>query len=123
MKRLHLKNTLGRALAWFPSRKAEVKCLAFIPCFTLPLDNECYFCRLNLCFNLENLRYRIEDLGCCKVICHKDFGRNVFVGTIFTDVHVSMGIIDDLFCELKLNWHNLDLNLTEASHQEEAKKS
>ena len=26
------------------------------------------------------LGFRIEDLGCCKVICHKDFGRKVFVG-------------------------------------------
>lgn len=48
------------------------------------------------------LGFRIEDLGCCKVISHRDFGRNVFVGTIFTNAHASTGIIQDLFAELKL---------------------
>merc|ERR1712156_1214887 len=38
------------------------------------------------------LGYRIEDLGCCKVISHREFGRNVFIGTIFTDAHPSTGI-------------------------------
>lgn len=32
--------------------------------------------------DIENLS--IEDLGCCKVISHKDFKSNVFVGTIVT---------------------------------------
>ena len=52
--------------------------------------------------------HRIEDLGCCKVICHREFGRNVFVGTIFTDAHSSTGIVEDLFVELKLGLSKLE---------------
>ena len=47
------------------------------------------------------LGFRIEDLGCCKVICHKDFGRNVFVGTIFTSAHMSTGVVQDLVDEMQ----------------------
>jgi len=52
------------------------------------------------------LGFRIEDLGCCKVICHKEFGRKVFVGTIFTSVPSSNGVIQDLFEDLNLNHLN-----------------
>merc|ERR1712076_76199 len=48
------------------------------------------------------LGFRIEDLGCCKVISHKDFGRNVFVGTIFTDAHPSNGVVQDIFSDMKV---------------------
>jgi len=47
------------------------------------------------------LGFRIEDLGCCKVICHKDFGRNVFVGTIFTSAQMSSGVVQDLVEEMQ----------------------
>ena len=46
------------------------------------------------------LGFRIEDLGCCKVICHKEFGRRVFVGTIVTSVPTSTGVIQELFKDL-----------------------
>merc|ERR1711935_976032 len=48
------------------------------------------------------LGFRIEDLGCCKVICHKEFGRKVFVGTMFTSVPSSNGVIQDLFEDLNI---------------------
>jgi hypothetical protein len=35
------------------------------------------------------------------VICHKDFGRNVFVGTIFTNAPPSSGVVQDLIDEMK----------------------
>ena len=48
------------------------------------------------------LGFRIEDLGCCKVICHKDFGRRVFVGSIFTSVPIGTGAIQDVFKDLSI---------------------
>jgi len=48
------------------------------------------------------LGYRIEDLGCCKVISHKEFGRHVFVGTIFTDAHPSSGVVQDIFTDMRV---------------------
>ena len=52
------------------------------------------------------LGFRIEDLGCCKVICHKDFGRKVFVGTIFTQAPSGTGVIQDLFVDLNISHLN-----------------
>lgn len=48
------------------------------------------------------LGFQIEDLGCCKVITHRDFGRNVFVGTIFTDAHPDTGVVQDMFEDMKV---------------------
>jgi len=48
------------------------------------------------------LGFRIEDLGCCKVISHKDFGRNVFVGTIVTSVPTGTGAIQDIFKDMNI---------------------
>ena len=33
----------------------------------------------------NQLGFTVDDLGCCKVIRHKIWGTNVFVGVIFTD--------------------------------------
>jgi len=43
------------------------------------------------------LGFRIEDLGCCKVISHPQFGRNVFVGTIMTNAKKDSIVIDEIF--------------------------
>jgi len=48
------------------------------------------------------LGFQIEDLGCCKVITHREFGRNVFVGTIFTDAHPATGVVQDLFEDMRV---------------------
>ena len=48
------------------------------------------------------LGFRIEDLGCCKVLCHREYGRNVFVGTIFSDVGTKNGVVQDIFEDLRL---------------------
>ena len=48
------------------------------------------------------LGFRIEDLGCCKVICHRDFGRKVFVGTVVTSVPPHTGIVQDLFNDMHI---------------------
>jgi len=63
------------------------------------------------------LGFRIEDLGCCKVICHKEFGRKVFVGTIFTSVASNTGTIQDVFVDLNI------LHLKEFSAQAITSKS
>jgi len=42
------------------------------------------------------LGFRIEDLGCCKVISHNRFGRNVFVGCVVTNASSRSGVIEDI---------------------------
>lgn len=43
---------------------------------------------------LEKLK--IEDIGCCKVMTHADFGKNVVVGTIFTESKMDSWVIEYL---------------------------
>ncbi|CAJ1078854.1 metabolism of cobalamin associated Db isoform X2 [Xyrichtys novacula] len=42
------------------------------------------------------LGFKVEDLGCCRVIRHSLWGTNVFVGTIFTNAPPSSDIIRKL---------------------------
>lgn len=48
------------------------------------------------------LGFSIEDLGCCKVIRHIEFGTKVFVGSIFTDAHPSSGVVQDMFVDMRM---------------------
>lgn len=40
--------------------------------------------------------FRIEDLGCCKVLQHVAWGSRVFVGTLFTDAPTDCSIMQDI---------------------------
>ena len=40
--------------------------------------------------------FRVEDLGCCKVLLHKEWNSNVFVGLIFTNAPVESHFFDAL---------------------------
>eukprot|EP00096_Caligus_rogercresseyi_P010244 TRINITY_DN3667_c0_g1_i1.p1 TRINITY_DN3667_c0_g1~~TRINITY_DN3667_c0_g1_i1.p1 ORF type:complete len:303 (-),score=105.14 TRINITY_DN3667_c0_g1_i1:165-1073(-) len=51
---------------------------------------------------LRLLGFRIEDLGCCKVLMHKDFGKNVFLGVIFTNATPAQGVVQDMFQDLNM---------------------
>jgi len=44
----------------------------------------------------SRLGFEIEDLGCCKVIMHPTFGRNVFVGCIVTNAGKNNPVIDEI---------------------------
>jgi len=48
------------------------------------------------------LGFRIEDLGCCKVISHNRFGRNVFVGCVVTSASTGSDVMGNIMEELML---------------------
>jgi len=46
------------------------------------------------------LGFRIEDLGCCKVILHPEFGRNVYVGCIITNAGKNSTVLDEALADV-----------------------
>jgi len=46
------------------------------------------------------LGFEIEDLGCCKVILHPTFGRNVFVGCIVTNAGKNNPVLEEILTEI-----------------------
>jgi len=50
------------------------------------------------------LGFTIEDLGCCKVISHSKFGRNVFVATIVTNAAEGSDVMDNIAADMSPAW-------------------
>ena len=49
----------------------------------------------------RKMGFRIEDLGCCKVLQHATWGSKAFVGTIFTNAPMDSQIVQDMISKLK----------------------
>ncbi|GMS78601.1 hypothetical protein PENTCL1PPCAC_776 [Pristionchus entomophagus] len=49
----------------------------------------------------RKMGFKIEDLGCCKVLQHAAWGSRAFVGTIFTDAPVDSQIVRDMITKLR----------------------
>merc|ERR1719420_906611 len=61
---------------------------------TLFETNECY----------KQLGFDIEDLGCCKVITHRKFGRHVFVATIVTNAAEKSDVMENIIYDMSPDW-------------------
>jgi len=48
------------------------------------------------------LGFRIEDLGCCKVIAHNRFGRNVLVTTLVTNASAKGDVMENIITDLSV---------------------
>ena len=44
------------------------------------------------------------------MITHPEFGRNVMVGTLFTDAHPGNGVVQDVFDDLGMELDNRNVN-------------
>ena len=44
---------------------------------------------------------RIEDLGCCKVLSHPRFGRNVLVGLVVTNAAPGSDVLQNIVADLQ----------------------
>eukprot|EP00088_Acartia_fossae_P016927 TRINITY_DN1953_c0_g1_i4.p1 TRINITY_DN1953_c0_g1~~TRINITY_DN1953_c0_g1_i4.p1 ORF type:complete len:140 (-),score=37.22 TRINITY_DN1953_c0_g1_i4:458-826(-) len=51
----------------------------------------------------RSLGFQIEDLGCCKVILHPVYGKNVFVGCILTNASKTSIVFEEIFEDM-LYW-------------------
>ncbi|CAB3401785.1 unnamed protein product [Caenorhabditis bovis] len=51
----------------------------------------------------KQMGFRIEDLGCCKVLQHACWGSHAFVGTIFTNAPIDSTIVQDMLKKLMKN--------------------
>lgn len=61
--------------------------------------------------NYRLLGFVIEDLGCCKVISHREFGSRVFVGTIFAKADTRDSTLFSILDELDLTENIKNANL------------
>uniref|UniRef100_A0A7E4VGP4 Methylmalonic aciduria and homocystinuria type D homolog, mitochondrial n=1 Tax=Panagrellus redivivus TaxID=6233 RepID=A0A7E4VGP4_PANRE len=50
----------------------------------------------------RQLGFQIEDLGCCKVIKHMQWGTHAFVGTIFTDAPMESKAVQEIVKQVNL---------------------
>jgi len=48
------------------------------------------------------LGFSIEDLGCCKVIAHNKFGRNVFVGCLITNAATESDVMQNVLQDISV---------------------
>ncbi|KAF2366723.1 Methylmalonic aciduria and homocystinuria type D protein [Trinorchestia longiramus] len=48
----------------------------------------------------RHLGFTVEDLGCCKVLSHRQFGTHVFMGSVFTDAPVDCRALTDTVAAL-----------------------
>ena len=48
------------------------------------------------------LGFTVEDLGCCRVIAHPGFGKNVFVSSIVTNAGAGSDVLDNIVTDLNM---------------------
>jgi len=51
----------------------------------------------------RHLGFTIEDLGCCKVLTHRIFGSNVFIGALFTTAPVNCSDLQESLEDINCN--------------------